>query len=421
MIGQPLSQLKQRNAMLWSADVGRMHSRNNILIKGDRVFLSTSGEHWNKPDDRDGVHCIDLNTGTRIWFAHTLSDANEIALVGNTLLVGTDSGRGFAIDCYTGKILAHIDLGCPIFARAVELENGKTAAMISHSGDVCLFSCKDNTFSIIGNIPHLISANVASINANSFLVGTEGGLVIAVDVLNREVKWRSAFQVEPHKSTGHGFTLQIRGISNIAIEGDRAILSYVRSTYDRRPPIVCFSLRTGKKLWDAGRVQSASKIDRQDFGNARVTPVIWNGLVITTFSYNESVHAFSLQSGKWMWRLLLDDAFFQNWASPVLDGTLMYVPRINGVLSIVDLKIKKILSSYSVEIFNLKYEDRPAADLSREEAWPSSLRTLESSGPYPGQEIVAGICSTPAILDDKILVGTVSGRLCCFRKSQSRE
>jgi hypothetical protein len=113
----------------------------------------------------------------------------------------------------------------------------------------------------------------------------------------------------------------------------------------------------------------------------------------------------------------LDDSYFQNWSSPVEHEGLLYIARINGVLSVLDIKKRRMISSYSVEVFNL------SSDFSLEEKglapWPINAIEIKS-GPDPSQRIVAGICSTPAIWNEKILIGTVSGKLCCFRPSRKR-
>jgi outer membrane protein assembly factor BamB len=419
MIGQPLSRLKRQDALLWSLELGRMHSRNNIVVADDLAVLTTSGEHWNKPDNRDGVYCVDLKTGRKVWFSHTESDANEVSLIGNVALVGTDGGKAFAISADTGSTLKAIGLDSPILTKAIELQTsqGRIAILLSKAGDVVQYDIARNKFAVIGTIPFSFRANPVSITANSFLAGSESGFVLRVEIKDERVDWKQVFQVTPHKSSGsYNYDLQIKGISSIVVVEDRAILSYARDTYDRRPPILCFSLKTGQKLWDAGRVKSATKTDDQTFGNARITPARWKNLILSTFSYNESVHAFSLETGKWIWRVRLDDSYFQNWSSPVVDDDRLYVARVNGVLSVIDLNVRKMLSTYSVEVFETANDTGARATFSdASKPWPNSAEGLESKGPWPHQELIAGICSTPAIWKDKILIGTVSGHLRCFQ------
>jgi outer membrane protein assembly factor BamB len=419
MIGQPLSELKRANALLWSVEVGRMHSRNNIVVRGDSAFLSSSGEHWNVADSRDGVYCVDLNSSLIVWFAETHSDPNEISLIDNVLLVGTDGGNVFAIDAETGAILNKIETEDPVYTRAIELEKAdeKIGVLVSYGGEIIQYVLRSNRFSVLGRGPYAVRANPAKTTPNSFLVGSEIGLVALVELNGDKFSWKEIFELLPHKASGKfDYTLQIRGISSIAVVRDRVVISYSRSTYDRRPPILCFSLKTGEKLWDAGRVPTTSKTDVPEFGNSRVVPAIWNNLLISTFSYNDAVHAFSIDNGKWVWRQRLDDSYFQNWSSPIVHNGLLYVARINGVLSVLDLKSRKVLSSYSVEVFDpLTNEPSKGGE---PDSWPNNHSDIKS-GPYPQQRILAGICSTPAIWKGKILIGTVSGKLCCLREQTS--
>jgi len=162
----------------------------------------------------------------------------------------------------------------------------------------------------------------------------------------------------------------------------------------------------------AGRIPTTSKTDVPHFGNSRIEPVIWNDWLVSTFSYNDAVHAFSLETGKWSWRQRLDDSYFQNWSSPIVYGDLLYVARINGVLSVLDLKKRKLLSSYSVEVF--EPPTHPETTSGEREAWPRNPIEFKA-GPFPNQKIVAGICATPAVWMGMPLVGTVSGKICCLR------
>jgi hypothetical protein len=80
-------------------------------------------------------------------------------------------------------------------------------------------------------------------------------------------------------------------------------------------------------------------------------------------------------------------------------------------VTVVDLKTRKILSTYSVEVF----DEMPTNDVSRsiddQHPWPNNRFEI-AKGPGPAQVLLAGICSTPAVWDDKILIGTVSGKFC---------
>ena len=400
-----------------------MHWRNNIVIDGHKAFLSTSGSDWGIADDLDGVWCIDLETGRKIWFQRTRSDANEISLINNVVLVGTDGGAIFALSATDGNILDEIDVGAPTYVRAIKSENAANAIgmLTTKTGKIVRYDFTNNKFSIIGEIPYSIRSNPVAIGRDEFLVGAEEGAVLKISLGENasSVRYENIFQAPVHRASGsYDFSLEVIGISSLVVVGGRVIVSYVRDTNDRRPPISCFSLSTGEKLWDASRISSVSKSENQEFGNSRITPVIWDKYLLSTFSYNEGLHAFSLETGKWSWRLRLDDSYFQNWASPVLQGDKLFVARVNGVLSIIDLNARDILASYSVEIVDGSADEEEFTKQGNDVgAWPNSKNAVNETGPYPGQPLVAGICATPAINDDKILVGTVSGKLHCLRRS----
>ena len=425
MIGQALSKLKRTDSVLWSIDVGRMHARNNIIVAEDRAYLSSCGESWNSPDGRDGVYCVDLSTTSIRWFTQTRSDANEIALIEEVILTGTDQGMCFAIDAATGKILAEASLDDAIVTRPLEIEiaGRKAAILISRSGTIVQYNFQRHQFISLGSTQNTITANPIAIDSSSILVGCDNGVVQTVSFEDNTVKLRKLFELPRHKaSSPYTFSLEVTGISSLIKTGDRIIASYIRNTYDRRPPISCFSYKTGEKLWDAGRIPITSKDERATFGNSRVVPVLYDGMLFSTFSYNDSIHAFSLHSGKWAWRKRLDSSYFQNWASPIRADSTLYVPRINGVISVIDLHTKELRSSFSVEVFDVNSSPGDNfATVKEREPWPINRLDYER-GPFPGQEILAGICSTPTPWKDQLLVGTVSGKLVCLNVSgrQSR-
>lgn len=424
MIGQSLSALKGKEATVWSLNVGRMHSRNNIIVRDDVAYFGTSGDQWNRPDQRDGIHCVDLHTASERWFTRTDSDANEVAIIGDVLLVGTDSGSILAIDIKTGAVRQSTRASGPVYTRALDLRSsqGQCAVIVCSKGEVFTYDLKENRFALATTLPYSVRANPVAVKDLEFLIATEGGQVIraCLDRTGAEVSWRPVFQILPYKASApHEFELKIVSISSISvIDEDRVVLSYARDTYDRRPPLVCFSLKSGKKIWDGGRIQTASKTENSEFGNSRVTPIVWKDLIISTFSYNESVHAFSLENGKWQWRCRLDNSYMQNWSSPIVKDDHLFVARINGVISVVNMLSRKIIASYSVEVFNLEEADEAVMRKPvHADRWPNALSGLDSSGPYPSQQLVAGICSTPAIWRDCILIGTVAGQLRCVRSA----
>ena len=63
----------------WSTKVGIMGYLNCPVIDGDLVFVTSSGDRHNVPDERDGVYCLSLKTGEILWHTKTRSDAAKYA------------------------------------------------------------------------------------------------------------------------------------------------------------------------------------------------------------------------------------------------------------------------------------------------------------------------------------------------------
>ncbi|ANN55965.1 hypothetical protein A9174_03735 [Mesorhizobium loti NZP2037] len=423
--GQTIRSIKGSDPVVWRQRVGRMHVRNNILAWKDTVILSTSGDVWNESDEKDGVVCVDRNTGQSRWFLRTSSDANEVFLLGNTITCGTDDGELIAIDADTGTVLAKFKAESRIVARsvAVKVRGDLTAVAISVAGEVLAYGAENKTFRSLGKIPGDFRANPVTSGALSerglLIAATESGRIIEINVSD-ELRWRELHQIEAAKpSIKANYLLNLRGAGSLVIEGDMLIVSYARVTMDETPPIRAISLITGAVIWRARAVKTVSKRP-QMLGNSRITPVIWNGQLITTLGYSDSLYSFSLNTGAGLWKLRLDDGLFQNWASPVLHGNVLYVARVNGLLITVDLTLRAILRSLSLEFPYTSATDdqryhRDEDTIWRKIPWPELQSTgLSYSGPAAGQPLTAGLASTPLCLDGHLYVGTVSGDLCAI-------
>jgi len=421
VLRQLLSSIKSKAPILWSRHVGRMHWRNNITVVGRRVFYSTSGQTWDVADAADGVGCVDLVTGENQWFCPTGADANELAIFGNVLIVGTDGRQVFAIDTESGTVLSKVELTSPVYSKPISVAaDDAFIVVLSSAGEVLRYQSTSHAFKKIGTIPFRFRANPVSLDPihgeRRFLAASETGEIISVEVNDDGLEYAVLFQVKSTQSKSYPeLTLEVTSVSNLVVCQDRVLVSYARNTSDETPPLLCFSLSTGEKLWDASPVKTLSKSrERLQIGNSRVAPIVWRNQVLSTFSYDGYLHAFSIETGRWIWKLRLDEGFFQNWSSPVLYGDWLYVARVHGVLSKINLAKRQIAGSVSVEIMRKLETSESISKFSVDpDYWPNELSYLENSGPYPAQMLTAGICSTPTISEGKIVVGTVSGILCC--------
>jgi outer membrane protein assembly factor BamB len=419
MIGQNLSEIKRKSSILWSARVGRMHWRNNVVVSGESVYVSSSGSHWDAPDESDGVYCVDLHSGEQKWFFPTAHDANEITLASDVILVGTDGNEVFAISSSDGSEIARARLNSRVYASSIPIKLNNKASyhvICSFKGDVIAYSVEEKTFRLIGTIDGHFRANLTPHPEflNQFLAVAEDGIIYKCSYDGRTFSVNILAMIPNFKAEGpYTFSHELSGVSSIIFtDKDSFIVSYSRKTSDLRPPILCFSYSSGELIWRGGVHKTVSK-HKDHFGNCRNKPVLWNDLILATFSYDGSLHAFSAKTGKWIWKVSLDEGWFQNWASPIVAGSTAYVARVSGVLCIVDLKTKVITSTESLEIIE-RAGSKDYMYLGQQTAWPDTDLELGLPGPGPSQVLLAGISATPVYIDGRLLLGTVSGKLLCI-------
>jgi hypothetical protein len=204
--------------------------------------------------------------------------------------------------------------------------------------------------------------------------------------------------VEERSSGPYDFILRNSGVQGVALVEDKILVSFARETSDPRPPIVCLDASSGEFIWKA----RLTGVSSEHIGNCRFPPVVWQGLVLSTFAYDGNLYAFDLTTGLTKWVLALDVGFFQNWAAPVLAGEFLYVPRINGVISRVNLQRRTILTTVTVGITPAIASDAPNN--------PGYFAGSDEQA-YPGQTVLSGLCSTPLALGDKLYAGSVTGEL----------
>ncbi|NNU65107.1 PQQ-binding-like beta-propeller repeat protein [Rhizobium sp. WYCCWR 11152] len=422
---QSLSSIFRTTKQRWATEIGTFHYRNNFIRKGNRLISSTSGSVWNSDDSADGVYCLDITSGEIIWKFNTDGDANGILEYNNVVVGGTDNGQIFALDLETGSLLAQHRSNTPFYGTplVVQQDLEDVFVSVSYGGEIVLYKPREKLFVNFGLVRGDFRASPATSRAlaaiGTFVLASESGELMRVALSESEAHPRFLHVLkDTPPSSGGNYLLRIKGIGSLLISESRIYVSYIRNTYDKHPPLCCIDVDTGEKIWDAKAVKTLSK-KRRDYGNARVLPVIFKDLLISTFGYSDSVHAFSLSTGRGEWMLRLDEGLLQNWASPVLSPTgRLFVPRVNGIIHEVDIPKLKVVNSISVEIGRYVSNDGYYVRKRHfgEDRWEGTNpitheSRLDRAGPNPSEILVSGLAATPIVFDDTLIVGGVSGQL----------
>lgn len=382
---------KMRSTVMWDRPVGSLQWKSSIVLDGDHVLVSTSGLAWNEADHADGVLCLDAYSGEARWFCPTSGDANEIAVVNDKIIVGSDDGNVYAICRDDGSIRSKMSLSAPVYSRPLVFEDGKWSAILAtHDGSIVGLSRDSDAFEHIGGVPYTIRAGLLAAPTKDCVTAlAETGEVIAIEIGVRGFDFRLLNRISyPDQYAKSGIsTAGLFGTPSAS--GEHLVLGYVRQTSYEHPPLLCIEAASGREIWRAALVPN------EDFGNVRTSPLIVGNQVLAAFAYTDSLYSFDLKTGDFLWKVKLGLTAFQQWSSPVLRApNEVILGRIDGVLSKVDILDKRLVWSRSLA----------PEDQSRES-------DLDNISIYPGQSPVGGICSTPAANSSAIFVGLTSGRL----------
>lgn len=398
----------------WTAEVGSLQWRNNLVLKDGHLIGSTSGSAWNRGDDADGVFSIDAATGRTRWFCRTGSDANELNVFGNTVVCGTDGGGLYAISADVGDVLAKVDLSEPIFARPIEFEPlgmKRYIVAVSSTGRIFGYDEEEKEFVELGKIDAKVRANPLSTKYternNYFVVCTEGGDIMSVTLTSNGAKCdliHSVNYLTPFSRTG----FKEAGIfANAAVnENNDLFVGFVRETYFPEPPLICVSIDKNSYAALKWRGQT---VDLDDgFGNVRAAPLLAKDEVILAPAYSDSVYAFSAETGRLRWTVRVGPSYFQQWSSPVLgsDGSV-YLGRADGILVKINRQRQKVEWTLSAS-FGVQREVGGLLAKTKSLFEITPPRALD-----PGEIIEGGICATPLVHNGCIYVGTTSGTLMC--------
>lgn len=393
----------ERSCVIWKANVGRIHSKNRILVDQDRVVVGTCGHHWNVDDDEDGVSLLDTRTGEVIWFTQTRSDVNSICRAGMHLLCPTDRGEAFLLNAALGTVSGVFKFDSALLSRPIAWhcdEEKWEALAISAVGTVYRIGPTPRDITVIGNIGKPVRADLVDISSESgraFIAATESGDIIKCAVSDKLVTFRVLGRI---MYSGHAYSIddpeentKASVHAAPAIEEGRLYIGFARNSYYETAPLVCLDMLTGEEVW------RASRLPHERCGNCRVTPLVIGPYVVCAFAYSNSLYLFDKENGKCAAAIKLGRHVYQQWSSPIRHGTHgVLLGRIDGRLSILDLNAKELVASISLATRKIRLGPLDDAECNGE--YPL----------YPGRRPL-GICGTPTLLRDNVFVGTTSGEL----------
>lgn len=308
--------------VLWATEVGTQTWLNNPVILGNRVFVGSSGSRWNRPDDSDGVYCLDLASGHILWFTPAKDDVNGVAY-GEGLIVATgDEGAVWALEADSGKIRwrQRPSIG-KMYTNPLVV--GGLAVVGNARGVLYAFDLRTGTPKWQKRLTGAIRGGASSDGATIYAGSTRGDLVaLGLDGAQR---WRISL-LRPSFDGQSEEPAEIYAAPTVV--GDLLVIGFARDTYYDKPALVGVDRETGAVRW---RASNPSKLEG-GWGNIRSSPAIHKDLLIYGEPYSNRVVAVGVRDGRVKWSSAVGFPMFPHWPSPAVVGDMALVPRHDGGL-----------------------------------------------------------------------------------------
>lgn len=383
----------------WSTRIGIMGYLNNPVIDGDRVFVGSSGSRHNKSDDLDGVYCLDLKTGDKLWHHQTSTDACGVAIDDRFVYCGDDGGLFQAIERKTGKPVWKMDLDGSVFSQPLLVEG--VVVVGDQQGSIFAFDRTTGEILWIVDGPDAIRGGLSSDGTNLYAVYTTGR--VACISIKGKVLWSSE-GLKP-------VPVATKAYPAPTLYGQDLYFGFARNSIYDAPALGCYET-AGKRRW----INKNNQIDLQQpddgrryFGSIRSSPAINEQWLIYAEPYGNELVWVERKNGDFAYALELGAKMFPHWPSPVIARKQLYIPRHDGGLYAVDLVNRE--RAWMIYLGDHDLAGRQT--LPDGIIGPGLLDTV--SNPGVGKPIYA----TPAIAKDGTLViGTGEGWLYCIRETE---
>ncbi len=332
----PSSRTIQNPFIRWKQAVGVAGWLNSPLIADGQVFISSSGYLWQIPDyeagnesdslPTDGVYAFDLKTGARNWYAPARADASGIAYENGQIFATGDEGAVWALDARTGELKWRQELGAETFQVLVHNQ-----VVYVGTAQGLFFALDANTGKIRWKtaLEGSIRAG-AALQGDRLVIGTTHGKIYGLS-LKGKIRWEKDILSLYPEYVNEQYLTPIEIYGSATLYKNSAIIGFARDNLYPTPALIRLDLLTGKLLWKA-----ESDGERQNWGNIRTSPVLYNDLLIYAEPYSNEVIAVNAETGKALGSTSVGVPMFPQWASPALSGSMVIIPRHDGGLYTLD-------------------------------------------------------------------------------------
>jgi outer membrane protein assembly factor BamB len=312
---------------LWQAEVGISGWLNSPIVVDDLVVVGSAGTRRSGSDDGDGVYALDLRTGKRQWYFPTANDVNGLAAADGLVVATGDEGTVWGLDLDTGTQIWSFDAGAPVFTNPLIVED---QVVVGDFSGVLWALDLDGNERWRAQLDGAIRGGAASDGRVVYAV-SEPGTAAAFTVDGFEL-WRTRIG---HPSTGGSGEDDATDPATVfaapTVAGDKLVISF-RFEGGPTPALVALDRYVGTIAWQGSDPDHVA----ESFTSLRNSPARYGDALIFASSVSEGVQAASATSGHAIWATRSGILCERQWASPVVVGELVLLPRPDGALHAYD-------------------------------------------------------------------------------------
>ncbi len=307
----------------WQAEVGISGWLNSPIVAEGLVVVGSAGTTRAAGDGGDGVYALDVRSGERRWFFPTANDVNGVAGADGVVVATGDEGKVWGIDLRTGEEIWSFTAAGPVFTNPLIV--GDLVVVGGLSGALWAIGT-DGSPRWQAQLDGAIRGGAASDGRMVFAVSEHGDA--AAFTLEGFEMWRTRVEYEagPGSDSDPG-TTPVTVFAAPTVAGDKLVVSFGVAGGAAPPAAVGLDRFVGTIAWqgsDPNRLLGTG-------GNVRSSAARYEESLLIAGSRGTGVQAID-GAGRAVWDGNSGVGCERQWASPVVVGDMVVLPRPDGAL-----------------------------------------------------------------------------------------
>lgn len=305
----------------WSSEIGIQAWLNNPVIVDGLVVVGTAGSARGRVDSRDGIVAVRLEDGAVQWRVGAAVDVNGLAATEGTVVATGDEGKVWALRTANGAVRWEFDAGTLVFTNPLIVEDRVIVG--DALGVLHALRLRDGSplWRVVLSAP--IRGGAAS-DGRLIYAASETGEVVAVN-LNGDVIWDRQIEAGP------GAVGEVSVLAAPTVVGESVVFSVIEEGSFEGPAVVAFDKFVGTERW---RGSDAIGAGWSDLSNS---PSVDGGDLVFASSLSTGIQAVDAATGSAVWHIGTDVLCDRQWASTLVIGDTVIVPRTDGTLYAFDI------------------------------------------------------------------------------------